>query len=113
MRAPATNATAAIGQSPKWLDHYNPYFAGKAVLIFIDNDISGETWADAVANGGHRFAHQVRMIRLPDLPEKGDVSDWLKTHSVKDLEAVIARSLPWSPPATKIVPRMKPPRSLK
>jgi RecA-family ATPase len=37
------------------------------------------------------------VVRLPGLPPKGDVSDWLQTHTVSDLEKEIARATDWKP----------------
>jgi putative DNA primase/helicase len=85
------------GESGKWLESYNPYFAGKFVVIFADNDESGETWAQAVAYNVEPYAYQVKIVRLPGLPDKGDVSDWLETHSAKELEAEIAKAPQWRP----------------
>ena len=33
------------GENPKWLESYSPYFAGKFVVIFPDNDEPGEAYA--------------------------------------------------------------------
>ncbi len=85
------------GEKSKWLPQYNPYFAGKLVLIFVDNDESGEAWAQSVAGNVYPYAHAVKLIRLPGLPHKGDVSDWLETHTTKDLEAEIAKAPHWKP----------------
>jgi AAA domain/CHC2 zinc finger len=85
------------GESSKWLKSYNPYFAGKFVVIFADNDESGETWAQAVAYNVEPYAYQVKIVRLPGLPEKGDVSDWLQTHTAKELEAQISTAPAWQP----------------
>jgi 5S rRNA maturation endonuclease (ribonuclease M5) len=44
------------------LPSYSAYFAGKLVLIFVDNDENGETWAQTVAANVHGCAHQVKLI---------------------------------------------------
>ena len=80
------------GEKSKWLTEYNPYFTGKFVLIFPDNDENGETWAQAVAQNIHSYAHTVKIVRLPGLPAKGDVSDWLVNHTAKELEAEITKA---------------------
>jgi putative DNA primase/helicase len=85
------------GEKSKWLPAYNVYFAGKFVVIFADNDENGEAWAQAVAQNVHPYAHTVKIIRLPGLPAKGDVSDWLVSHTAKELEAEIGRALNWKP----------------
>ena len=42
-----------------------------------DNDDAGRTKALAAARALHGKAKTVRIVALPDLPDKGDVSDWL------------------------------------
>lgn len=83
------------GEKSKWLPAYNVYFAGKFVIVFADNDETGETWAQAVAQNVHPYAHTVKIIRLPGLQAKGDVSDWLVNHTAKDLETEIASAPKW------------------
>src|SRR5262245_38832707 len=46
-------------------------------LIFEDNDESGRTKALDAAHALLGTAKTIRIVRLRDLPEKGDVSDWL------------------------------------
>jgi hypothetical protein len=83
--------------SPKWLESYNPYFAGKLVLIFEDNDEPGRTYSAHVAASVAPFAEAVKVIRFADLPEKSDVSDYLATHTVADLRERIRSTLRWTP----------------
>ena len=86
------------GQKSKWLPSYNPFFAGKLVLIFVDNDENGEIWAQTVGANVHNCAHQVKLVRLPGLQKKGDVSDWLaEGHTANELEAEIAKAPMWGP----------------
>ena len=87
------------GEKSKWLARYNPYFTGKFVVVFVDNDDNGETWAAAVAQNVHLYAHTVKIVRLPGLPAKGDVSDWLINHTAKELEAEISKARNWKPVA--------------
>jgi hypothetical protein len=85
-------------QSPKWLEEYNAYFAGKWVFIFEDNDAPGRTWGEHIANSVQRHAAGVKIIQFPDLPEKGDVADWMLSHGVEDLRERIKRAPKWKPP---------------
>jgi putative DNA primase/helicase len=82
----------------KWQDHYNPYFAGRKVVIIPDNDQPGTKHADLVARSVHPYAVGVKIANLPGLAEKGDVSDYLQTHSPQDLLAEIAKATSWYPP---------------
>jgi putative DNA primase/helicase len=85
------------GEKSKWLPAYNVYFAGKFVIVFADNDENGEAWAQAVAQNVHPYVHTVKIVRLPGLPAKGDVSDWLANHTAKELEAEISKAPNWKP----------------
>jgi hypothetical protein len=61
----------------KWKDDYSPYFTGRLVLVLPDNDAVGMAHAETVAASVSKYAHTVKIVRIPDLPEHGDVSDWL------------------------------------
>lgn len=84
------------GESPKWLETYNPYFAGKQVFIFADNDEPGRVYAEAAAAGISRLAYRVRIITFPELPSGGDVSDYLELHTVAELEEKIKSAPVWT-----------------
>lgn len=74
----ATTSQGGAGQCRQWLD---PAFVaplkGQHVVILPDNDQDGERYAATVAQGLAGVAASVRKVRLPNLPPKGDVSDWL------------------------------------
>lgn len=82
----------------KWQDQFSVFLAGKQVLILPDNDDAGRAHADTVARSAYRYALGVKIVALPDLPLKGDVSDYLKTHSGADLIAT-AKSVGWWHPS--------------
>lgn len=104
--AATTNFEGAwqAGHSPKWLDSYSPFFTGKHVIIFEDNDESGRTWAEYVTRQVLPYANSVRRISFPDLPEKGDVTDWMEGHSLEELETRIQSTPRWEPPKIEIPP---------
>jgi putative DNA primase/helicase len=70
-------ATTALGGAGKWRGVYTGYFSGKPVVILPDNDQPGREHAEIVARALYGVASSVRVLALPRLPEKGDVSDWL------------------------------------
>jgi hypothetical protein len=78
-------ATCNFDGAGKWKDEYSVFFAGKRVVIFADNDEAGRQHAQAVAKSALVYAEAVKIVELPGLPEKGDVSDFLKDHSGEDL----------------------------
>jgi hypothetical protein len=84
------------GHSPKWLPQYSPYFVGKGVVIFEDNDESGRTWADHIAGQIEPYACWVRRISFPELPEKGDVTDWMAEHTEEELRKRVVTAPKWT-----------------
>ena len=91
------------GQSPKWIDDYNPYFTGKCVFIFEDNDFPGRAWSEHIAASVYRYATGVKIIRLPGLSEHGDVSDWMLSHTVEQLREEIKKAPRWKPETKPMV----------
>ena len=69
------------GQSGKskntWREDYNRFFAGREVYILPDNDPTGEKYATTLAQRLLKIAAAVKILRLPGLPAKGDVIDWI------------------------------------
>lgn len=70
-------ATCNVGGAGKWKTEYSEVLAGRRVVILPDNDEAGRKHADKVAQSLHGKAESVRILDPPDVPEKGDVSDWL------------------------------------
>ena len=78
-------ATTNAGGADSWNDVYAESFKGKRVAIIPDNDEPGRKHAWKAAKSILPVAETIRLVELPDLPEKGDVTDYLKTHSKEDL----------------------------
>src|SRR5690606_11913344 len=70
----ATTGSCGAG---KWREGFSEHLAGRDVVILPDNDDVGRKHAALVLRSVHPFARSVRIIELPGLPPKGDVSDWL------------------------------------
>lgn len=90
-------ATTAPGGAGKWRDEYAPFLTGKRVFVLPDNDDPGRKHAEQVAQSISKFAAGIKIVDLPDLPEKGDVSDYLKTHTADDLIAQLNAAKVWRP----------------
>jgi hypothetical protein len=73
--------TAAGGSQAAGKTHWRP-LAGKEVWILPDNDPPGRKYADTVAAILAKLtpAPVVRVVELPDLPEGGDIVDWIDGH---------------------------------
>jgi putative DNA primase/helicase len=82
----------------KWSADLNSYFRGRSVIILPDNDLPGLKHAQEVARNLHELAASVRVVELPDLPLRGDVSDWLdRDPSGARLVKECDRAPPWEP----------------
>jgi DNA primase len=62
-----------------WANDLNEYFRGRHVCVHEDNDEEGRKRVQRIARALDPIAATVRVIRLPGLPPKGDVSDWLES----------------------------------
>ena len=84
---------------------YNPWLRGRDVVIVPDNDEAGEDLANFVAGSLAGVAASVRVLHLPDLPPKGDVSDWLlKGGSKGEIEALADAATEWAAPSPLVGP---------
>jgi len=91
-------AVTTSGSTEDWQDEFANYFTGRDVVIIPDNDDPGRKHAEKVAGAIHRLAAGVKIVTLPDLPEKGDVSNFLETHSAEELLAEIRQQrTAWTP----------------
>jgi putative DNA primase/helicase len=70
-------ATTCPMGAGKWRDSYARTLAGGKVAILPDNDPPGRKHAERVAASLVNAGAKVKVLELPGLPEKGDVSDWL------------------------------------
>ena len=80
-------ATTNIGGAGKWRDEYAKEFRGKHCVVLQDNDQAGRDHTAAVARSLAGIAASVKVLALPGLAEKGDVSDFFDGGgTVDDLE---------------------------
>ena len=91
-------ATCNPGGAGKWRPSYNVHFKGKRVIILPDNDEPGRTHAQDVARNLHGVAESVKVVELPGLLKKGDVSDWIMAGGTAEKLAVLVKEAPqWEP----------------
>ena len=87
---PATTCPMGAG---KWRDEYTDQLKASGVervVILPDNDDEGRKHAEKVARSCIKADLQVKTVHLPDLPPKGDVSDWLGMgHTRADLAEIV------------------------
>lgn len=78
-------ATCNAGGAGKWRESHAEPLRGRRVYVLPDNDEAGERHAEDVA----RSLSGARIVRLPGLPPKGDVSDWINAgHTADELRAL-------------------------
>jgi hypothetical protein len=83
-------ATTNPGGAGKWPDDFAGYFTGRRVAVLADNDDAGRDHAATVRDNLRRGGVQAAVLPLPDLPPKGDVSDWLERGGNVELLARMA-----------------------
>lgn len=85
----------------KWRTEYTQWFQGRNVCILPDNDDPGRAHAELIAENIHGVAADIKILNLPDLPPKGDVSDWLEApgNDKPKLGKLITAAQPWRPAA--------------
>lgn len=91
-------ATTNAGGAGKWSDDYTGTLVAlgiEMVVILPDHDDAGDRHARDVARSCLAAGLAVKVLRLPGLPPKGDVSDYLAAgHSREELEALVSESRP-------------------
>lgn len=82
----------------KWKNDYADYLKKVDVVILPDNDNAGIKHSLVIAESIQKKAQSVKVLLLPDLPEKGDVSDWLEAgNSIEKLCELAEQEALWKP----------------
>lgn len=68
--------TTGGGASVQWKPEYTEVLRDAKVAIIPDNDTAGKKYAQMVGGALYGWVKSLRMIELPDLEERGDVTDW-------------------------------------
>jgi putative DNA primase/helicase len=91
-------ATCNHGGAGKWRSEISRWLAGRHVVLLPDNDEPGRAHANDVTHKLAGIAVSVRVLELPGLPPKGDVSNWIAAGGTQnDLEALVATAEPFRP----------------
>jgi AAA domain-containing protein/CHC2-type zinc finger protein len=96
-----TATTSPMG-AKKWKPKYNDSLKGKNVVLIPDNDNEGREHMTRVARSLNGNAKSLKWIDLPDLPSKGDVSDYIakfndKEQATEQLSILIDNAGPYEP----------------
>jgi hypothetical protein len=71
-------ATTFPGGAGKWRDDYLQWFKGASIACLPDNDNAGREGMNLLASKISQVASSIRWLNIPGIPEKGDISDWIK-----------------------------------
>ena len=71
-------ATTFVGGTGKWREEYSKWFQEAKVICLPDNDDAGRKGMRLIASEIVKVAESVSWLELPDIPAKGDLSDWIK-----------------------------------
>lgn len=94
-------ATTNSGGAKKWHDRYAQDLRGASVVILPDSDFCGREHAESIARSLQGIAASVKIVELPGLPQKGDVSDWVKAgHTKEELLRLVDITPEWTPGTT-------------
>lgn len=79
----AVATTLCSGAKSHWDSRYSNYLQNKEVVIIPDNDEPGRSYATKVLQN----LPNAKVVELPELPEKGDIYDWLNMgHTMSELD---------------------------
>jgi len=73
----------------KWRKEYNQHLKGREVVILEDKDQPGQKHGKKVSESLLGIAKSIKILRFPELPKGGDVSDFLENRSLDDLNDLI------------------------
>jgi len=105
-------ATCNHGGAGKWRESHSKHFPqGSKVTVLPDNDDPGRKHGQSVAQQLQAQGCEVRIVKLPGILEKGDVSDWLQTHNKDDLMKLIDET--WDKPQEQLGPKQEPKHELE
>jgi DNA primase len=86
-------ATSASGGAGKWRPEYSESLKGRLVIVIPDNDDPGRAHAKQVVESLAKVATP-RLLELPGLPPKGDVTDWIAAGGTRDKLAELLKVKP-------------------
>lgn len=84
--------------SGKWKPEYSESLRGGRIIVLPDNDPPGRKHAEQVARSLWGIAAAIKVVELPGLPPKGDVSDWLRNRTKAELVGLVKATKEWTPP---------------
>ena len=98
--------TCAPDGEGKWWGEFTKALVGKLVRIIVDRDEKGQLHGKVVSEALAPHVPEVKIIRLPSLPSKGDLWDWIEAGGTCDqLKEIVAKTpVVELPPPTAAAP---------
>jgi RecA-family ATPase len=102
-RVAELNLCATTVATGKWTEDCIKALTGRDVVILQDNDDAGRKKAIEAATALDGTVNSIRIVSLPNLPDRGDVSDWLDADRTRAKKlADVCFDVPlWDPTKTK------------
>jgi len=97
-----TATTCAMG-CKKWKENYNESLKGKDIVLISDNDLEGKEHMAQVAISLNGQINSLKLLELPGLPSKGDITDFVakfvdKTEAAHKLAVMVEGAGSYEPP---------------
>jgi hypothetical protein len=96
-------STTNAGGAGNWRDEYTQQLVAAGVttvIVLPDNDDPGRYHAEVVATSCRAAGLTTQIVSLPNLPLKGDVSDWLDAGGTRDALERLSRAGETAPPTS-------------
>ncbi|MBN1299251.1 MAG: hypothetical protein JW997_06170, partial [Actinobacteria bacterium] len=77
-------ATTSPMGAGKWNPDYSKYFKDRTVILIADNDEEGRKHIQSIADNLADISKSIKLIILPGLKEKEDISDWIKKGGTRE-----------------------------
>ncbi|MDQ3347583.1 MAG: AAA family ATPase [Acidobacteriota bacterium] len=109
LRSLGLTATSAPSGAGKWQAGYTQQLTGagiERVIVLPDNDDPGRAHAEHVARTCHAAGLTVQIVALPNLPQKGDISDWLDAGGTREQLVALVEAAPLYEPTQPSGPEL-------
>lgn len=90
--------TTSGGYKTVWYDRFTVSCRGANTYMIPDNDPQGREYADRVGASFERNQQVLKIVSLPGVPDKGDLTDWseMTGWNKEWLLACMEEAIPWS-----------------
>ena len=93
----ATTNPGGAGKG-KWLPDFSEILKNTRVAVIPDNDDPGREHATSIAASLYGVAAEIRIVELPEVGPKGDLTDWRRAGGTREqLMALIEKAPIWMP----------------